>query len=74
MLDVKNLQLYFPITQGVFARVQGYTKAADDVSFFIRQGETVGLVGESGCGKTTVGRCIVRAYEPTGGEIIYHRA
>ncbi|MCA9976554.1 MAG: ATP-binding cassette domain-containing protein [Anaerolineales bacterium] len=74
MLDVKNLQLYFPITQGVCARVQGYTKAADDVSFFIRQGETVGLVGESGCGKTTVGRCIVRAYEPTGGEIIYHRA
>lgn len=74
MLDVKNLQLHFPITQGVFARVKGYTKAVDEVSFSIRQGETVGLVGESGCGKTTVGRCIVRAYDPTGGEIIYRRA
>ncbi len=74
MLDVKNLRLHFPITEGVFARVKGYTKAVDDVSFFIREGETLGLVGESGCGKTTVGRCIVRAYEPTGGEILYRRA
>ena len=74
VLEVNHLKMYFPITQGIFARVKGYTKAADDVSFFIRKGETVGLVGESGCGKTTVGRCIVRAYTPTGGEILYHRA
>jgi len=71
LLEVNNLKMYFPITQGLFGQVKGYTKAADDVSFFIRQGETVGLVGESGCGKTTVGRCVVRAYTPTGGEILY---
>jgi peptide/nickel transport system ATP-binding protein len=71
LLDVRNLKMHFPITRGIFGRVQGYTKAADDVSFFIREGETLGLVGESGCGKTTVGRCIVRAYDPTAGEIRY---
>ena len=71
LLEVNNLKKYFPITRGIFARVKGYTKAVDDVSFFIRKGETLGLVGESGCGKTTVGRCIVRAYPPTGGEILY---
>lgn len=74
MLKVDNLKMYFPITQGVFGRVKGYTKAADDVSFFIRNGETLGLVGESGCGKTTVGRCVVRAYSPTDGEILYRKA
>jgi peptide/nickel transport system ATP-binding protein len=74
LLEVNNLKMYFPITRGIFAHVKGYTKAADDVSFFIRQGETLGLVGESGCGKTTIGRCIVRAYKPTGGEILYRRA
>ena len=71
LLEVNNLKMYFPITQGLFARVKGYTKAADDVSLFIRKGETLGLVGESGCGKTTVGRCIVRAYTPTAGQILY---
>ena len=71
LLEVNNLKKYFPITRGIFARVKGYTKAVDDVSFFIRKGETLGLVGESGCGKTTVGRCIVRAYPPTSGEILY---
>jgi peptide/nickel transport system ATP-binding protein len=71
LLDVRNLKKHFPIVRGIFARVRGITKAADDVSFFIREGETLGLVGESGCGKTTVGRCIVRAYEPTAGEIFY---
>jgi peptide/nickel transport system ATP-binding protein len=74
LLEVNNLKMHFPITEGIFARVKGYTKAADDVSFYIRQGETLGLVGESGCGKTTVGRCIVRAYAPTAGEILYRRA
>lgn len=71
LLEVNHLKMYFPITQGLFSRVVGYTKAADDVNFYIRKGETLGLVGESGCGKTTVGRCIVRAYEPTSGEILY---
>ncbi len=73
LLDVKNLRMHFPITRGIFGSIQGYTKAVEDVSFFIRKGETVGLVGESGCGKTTVGRCIVRAYQPTGGDILYRR-
>jgi peptide/nickel transport system ATP-binding protein len=74
LLEVNNLKMHFPITRGLFANVSGYTKAADDISFFIRKGETLGLVGESGCGKTTVGRCIVRAYKPTAGEILYRRA
>ncbi len=73
LLEVNNLKMYFPITEGLFARVKGYTKAADDVSLFIRKGETLGLVGESGCGKTTVGRCIVRAYTPTAGQILYRK-
>ena len=74
LLEVNNLKMYFPITEGLFARIKGYTKAADDVSLFIRKGETLGLVGESGCGKTTVGRCIVRAYTPTAGQILYRNA
>ena len=74
LLEVDNLKMYFPITRGLLARVKGYTKAADDVSFFIRKGETLGLVGESGCGKTTIGRCIVRDYAPTTGDILYRRA
>jgi peptide/nickel transport system ATP-binding protein len=74
LLQVNNLKMHFPITRGVFGGVKSYTKAVDDVSFFIRKGETLGLVGESGCGKTTVGRCIVRAYDPTAGEILYRRA
>jgi peptide/nickel transport system ATP-binding protein len=74
LLEVNNLKMHFPISKGVFAPVKSYTKAADDVSFYIRQGETLGLVGESGCGKTTVGRCIVRAYTPTDGEILYRQA
>src|SRR5215475_6368028 len=71
LLEVSSLKMYFPIVRGIFGRQISYTKAVDDVSFTIRQGETLGLVGESGCGKTTVGRCIVRAYAPTGGEILY---
>ena len=74
LLEVNNLKMYFPITKGLFSRVIGFTKAVDDISFFIRKGETLGLVGESGCGKTTVGRCIARAYVPTGGQILYRLA
>ncbi len=73
ILDVRGLKMYFPSFKGFFGRAVSYTKAVDDVSFTIRQGETLGLVGESGCGKTTVGRCIVRAYPPTGGQMLYRR-
>jgi peptide/nickel transport system ATP-binding protein len=73
LLDVKNLKKYFPIQKGLFKRVAGYVRAVDDVSFFIRQGETLGLVGESGCGKTTTGRVILRAMDPTAGQVWYRR-
>ncbi|MBI1279237.1 MAG: ATP-binding cassette domain-containing protein [Anaerolineaceae bacterium] len=72
LLDVRNLKMWFPRHKGFLGRDVSYIKAVDDVSFSIRKGETLGLVGESGCGKTTVGRCIMRVYEPTAGEIIYH--
>jgi peptide/nickel transport system ATP-binding protein len=71
LLEVKNLKMYFPVTQGILRRKVGDVKAVDDVSFIIKQGETLGLVGESGCGKTTVGRCILRIYQPTSGQIIF---
>lgn len=71
LLQIKNLKKYFPIKQGFFQKTVGHVKAVDNVSFEIRRGETLGLVGESGCGKTTIGRCIVRAYTPTDGEILY---
>ncbi|MBE6813021.1 MAG: dipeptide ABC transporter ATP-binding protein [Ruminococcaceae bacterium] len=69
LLEVKNLKKYFPISTGAFQTKM--LKAVDDVSFTIRRGETLGLVGESGCGKTTVGRTILNLYTPTGGEIIF---
>jgi peptide/nickel transport system ATP-binding protein len=69
LLEVNNLKKYFPIQKGLLRRTVGYVKAVDDVSFFVRDGETLGLVGESGCGKTTAGRCIIRLYEPTAGEV-----
>lgn len=71
LLELKNLKMYFPITRGLFHRVVGHVKAVDDVSLTIRGNETLALVGESGCGKTTLGRCIVRIYEPTAGAINY---
>ncbi len=71
LLQVNNLKMHFPITAGFFRRVVGHVKAVDDVSFAIQRGETLGLVGESGCGKTTAGRCILRAYTPTNGQILY---
>jgi len=71
LLEVQNLRKYFPITRGFLKRVVGHVRAVDDVSFTIRRGETLGLVGESGCGKTTTSRCIMRAVDPSSGEILY---
>ena len=72
LLDVRGLKMYFPVTSGIlFQRAVAHIKAVDDVSFTVRRGETLGLVGESGCGKTTTGRCILRLYKPTGGEIVF---
>jgi len=73
LLDVKNLKKYFPIRRGLLKRVVGQVRSVDDVSFFIREGETLGLVGESGCGKTTTGRVILRAIEPTAGQVFYRK-
>ena len=71
LLEVRNLHMQFPIRRGAFRRTVGFVNAVNDVSFHIRPGETLSLVGESGCGKTTTGRCIVRVYEPTSGQILY---
>jgi peptide/nickel transport system ATP-binding protein len=71
LLDVRGLRKYFPIAKGVLRRVSGQVRAVDDVSFTVNEGETLGLVGESGCGKTTVSRCILRAIDPTGGQVLY---
>jgi peptide/nickel transport system ATP-binding protein len=69
MLDVKSLKKFFPIRKGFLRREVGQVRAVDDVSFTLRTGETLSLVGESGCGKTTTSRCILRAMPPTDGEI-----
>ncbi|MDN3954962.1 ABC transporter ATP-binding protein [Sporolactobacillus laevolacticus] len=71
LLQVKNLKKYYPIKKGVISRTVGYVKAVDDVSFDIYPGETVGLVGESGCGKSTTGRSLVRLEDPTAGQVIF---
>ncbi len=71
ILNVKNLKTYFPIRKGIFRKAQQFVKAVDDVSFEVYPGETVGLVGESGCGKTTLGRTILRLVEPTAGQIVF---
>jgi len=73
ILEVNDLKLHFPIYQGFLQRVVGHVKAVDGVSFKLRDGEVLGLVGESGCGKTTVGRTILRLYDPTSGEVWYTR-
>lgn len=70
-LEVRNLSMDFPIKKGLFGKVKDYVKAVDDVSFNVYPGETIGLVGESGCGKTTLGRAILRLIEPTDGQIIF---
>jgi peptide/nickel transport system ATP-binding protein len=71
ILDVHGLKKYFPIRSGFFRQVTGHVKAVDDISFYVREGETLGLVGESGCGKTTASRAVMRLYEPTGGEAYF---
>jgi len=71
LVEVDNLYMYFPVQAGVMRRKVADVKAVDGVSFYIKKGETLGLVGESGCGKTTTGRCILRLYEATGGKVLF---
>tara|TARA_B100000700_G_scaffold265399_1_gene303760 strand:- start:315 stop:1355 length:1041 start_codon:yes stop_codon:yes gene_type:complete len=73
LVNVENLKMYFPVTSGVIMqRVVGQVKAVDNVSFFVKKGETLGLVGESGCGKTTTGRAVLQLYKPTSGKVQFN--
>src|SRR5215470_3871987 len=75
LLEVRGLRMHFPVTEGIVVhRKIGEVKAVDGIDFSVRRGETLGLVGESGCGKTTTGRCILRLERPTAGEILYDGA
>jgi peptide/nickel transport system ATP-binding protein len=74
LLEVKRLKKYFPIRRGLLRKLVGQIRAVDDVSFFVRPGETLSLVGESGCGKTTTARCVLRAIDPTAGEVLFRAA
>src|SRR6185295_19803629 len=71
LLEVRNLKVHFPVKHGVFSRAREFVKAVDDVSFSLAPNKTLGLVGESGCGKTTLGRAIVRLIEPTAGSVLF---
>ena len=72
LIEVRDLKKHFPIVRGLFRREQGYIRAVDGVTFAIAAGETLGLVGESGCGKTTTGNCLLRVVEPTAGQVLYY--
>jgi len=71
LLDVKDLKMHFPVRKGLRLKAGGYVKAVDGVNFSLGKGETLGLVGESGCGKTTVSRSLLRLIEPTGGQVFF---
>ncbi|MDR9827523.1 ATP-binding cassette domain-containing protein, partial [Vibrio sp. FNV 38] len=72
VIEVSHLLKYFPIKEGIFSRLAGYVRAVDDVSFNIKRGTTMGLVGESGCGKTTIGKTILRLNSKTAGQILFN--
>ena len=74
LIEVRNLKKYFPVKKGVFSKVVAHVRAVDDISFSVAPGETLGLVGESGCGKTTAGRSLLRLIEPSSGEVLYNGA
>ena len=71
LLEVRNLKVHFPVRDGLFRRAKQFVRAVDDVSFTVGACETVGLVGESGCGKTTLGRAVIRLIEPTSGQVLF---
>ena len=71
ILKIDNLKMYFSVTKGIFQRKTNVIKAVENVSFQVKKGETLGLVGESGCGKTTIARCILQLYRPTDGEVLF---
>ncbi|HWN90417.1 MAG TPA: ATP-binding cassette domain-containing protein, partial [Verrucomicrobiae bacterium] len=74
LLEVKGLRKHFPVRRGLLRRVVAQVRAVDDVSFHVDRGETLALVGESGCGKTTTSRCVLRAVTPTAGQILFRTA
>ncbi|MDW0110711.1 ABC transporter ATP-binding protein [Sporosarcina aquimarina] len=71
LLEVRNLKMHFPVKAGIIQRTVGHVKAVDDISFTVKKGETLGIVGESGCGKSTMGRTLIRLYEPTDGSVLF---
>ena len=71
ILEVEHLKMYFPLSKGFMKKADGVVKAVDDISFSVERGKTLGIVGESGCGKTTTGKCILQINKPTEGKILY---